>query len=368
MAGISAPNAAYWSEYGPFQRVKHDLIRCYLGGWFPKLALGYFGGRVLYVDTHAGRGRHGSGEPGSPLVALKTLLEHSSRDKLLAKSEFRFLFLERDPANLSELSKELEQFGELPDRVKVDKASGDAFSSLDELIKRFDSSRQTLAPSFVFVDPFGFKVPADLLRKLMAAGRVELFVNVIWRELDMAVQQRPEPGHGMADTLDSIFGGPDWRDEIDSDDVDERMNQAVRLLARKVGAKWWTFIRMVSGGKATRYLLVHFTNHDDGRDLMKDCIWKIIPDGGYYVLKSDDPNQPMLIEREPDLAPLETWLIAQLSDGPKSHGQLTAALRATIWRTPQLNDILRRVCKNASVKLEGAGKLVFSSDPVFSLA
>jgi three-Cys-motif partner protein len=93
---------------------------------------------------------------------------------------------------------------------------------------------KNMAPAFVFVDPYGFKVPAKVLADLMGAGRVELFINVIWRELDMAVQQRPEPGEGMARTLDTIFGGDEWRTEITAPDVLDRMSQAVRLLARKV--------------------------------------------------------------------------------------------------------------------------------------
>ena len=62
MTRRSDPNPAYWEQYGPFQHVKHELIRCYLNGWFPKL--GTWAGRVLYVDTHAGRGRYESGDPG----------------------------------------------------------------------------------------------------------------------------------------------------------------------------------------------------------------------------------------------------------------------------------------------------------------
>jgi len=27
----------YWLEYGPFQHMKHRLIKHYLDGWFPKL-------------------------------------------------------------------------------------------------------------------------------------------------------------------------------------------------------------------------------------------------------------------------------------------------------------------------------------------
>lgn len=82
------PNPDYWDSYTNLQRVKHDLIRRYLGGWFAKL--GSWSGRVLYVDTHAGRGRHMGGELGSPLVALKTLLTHSHRARLLGSCEFVF--------------------------------------------------------------------------------------------------------------------------------------------------------------------------------------------------------------------------------------------------------------------------------------
>jgi hypothetical protein len=62
MTGRSDPNPTYWEQYGPFQHVKHELIRCYLNGWYPKL--GTWARRVLYVDTHADRGRYESGDPG----------------------------------------------------------------------------------------------------------------------------------------------------------------------------------------------------------------------------------------------------------------------------------------------------------------
>ena len=114
MANGSDPNPAYWESYGSFQNTKHELIRCYLNGWYPKL--GYWAGRVLYGETHAGRGKYSTGDPGSPVVALRTLLDHNSRDQLLAKSEFHFLFIERDAENLAQLRSELTTFGALPPR------------------------------------------------------------------------------------------------------------------------------------------------------------------------------------------------------------------------------------------------------------
>ena len=53
---VQDTNPSYWSEYTNLQHVKHALIREYLKGWFPKL--GFWSGRIVYLDTHAGRGRH----------------------------------------------------------------------------------------------------------------------------------------------------------------------------------------------------------------------------------------------------------------------------------------------------------------------
>ena len=358
-------NPEYWREYGPFQQVKHDLIRNYLGGWFPKL--GTWARRVLYVDTHAGRGRHRSGETGSPLVALNTLLDHSYRDKLLEQSEVRFLFIERDPANLRRLNEELDRIGDLPDRIHVETGADDAYRFLSEIVQDLDTSGRSMAPAFIFVDPYGFKVPGDLLGRLMAVGRVELFVNVIWRELDMAIRQKPPPGYGLAKTLDEIFAGDGWR-RIHGVTVDDRMHQVVELIAKMVGANWCTYIRMTSGGSAVRYLLLHLTKHHKGRDLMKECIRKVAPDGGFEVLQSDDPKQPLLITPTPDLEPLKEWIIERLTEGPHTRNELKEALRAKLWLPTHLTRVIRRMRANREIEIHGSGTISRQSAPRLPLS
>ena len=282
-----------------------------MNGWYPKL--GTWARRVLYVDTHAGRGRYESGDPGSPVLALQTLLRHSYREKLLNASEFNFLFIERDPANLAALEAELSQLKPFPARVNVETSEGDAFERLSVILNELRRDRAQMAPAFLFVDPYRFKIPAGLLGDLMKAGRVELFINVMWRELDMLVQQRPAPGTPHAQTLDEIFGSGSWRTEVIGDGMDERLDRAIPLMARGIGAKWWTSaVRMVTGGQATRYVLLHLTNSDDGRDLMKECAWSVSPAGGFMVRRSDNPDQQFLIKPEPDLRPLRDWILNRL--------------------------------------------------------
>lgn len=356
MTGVD-PNLQYWQEYGPFQRVKHDLIRTYLNGWFPKL--GTWAGRVLYVDTHAGRGRHHSGELGSPLIALRTLLEHSYHDELLRTSEVRFCFIERDPVNLDDLNAELKKIGDLPDRVHVTKSVGDAYDVLSNIVHGFEASGQVMAPAFIFVDPFGFHVPANVLARLMAAGRVELFVNVMWRQLDMAIRQRQPAEHGLATTLNRIFAGDDWR-TIDGETVNERMDQTVRLLSSRIGSKWYTYIRMTSGGDAVKYLLLHLTNHDQGRELMKECMWKVAPDGGFEVRQRDDHRQPLLIKPEPDLTPLRAWLLDRLRRRPHAWSELENEIRQELWLPTHLRTVIRQLLADHEIEDDRSGTISLS--------
>ncbi len=354
-------NPEYWREYTNLQQVKHDLIRHYLNGWYPKL--GFWAGRAIYLDTHSGRGRHNTGQLGSPLIALDTFLSHNARDKLLARSEFRFLFIERNAENLEQLKGELAT-RQLPEGVHVDPHCGDAFAVLADIAK----STKELAPAFVFVDPYGFKVPGAVLRDLMKAGRVELFINVIWRELDMAISHgRSGAQPGMAASLTEIFGSQEWMN-IAADDIDERAEQAVRLLATTIGARWHTYIRMLGDNGRTRYILLHLTNHDEGRDLIKDCIWKVAPDGGYYARKSVDPGQLVLISPTPDFRPLRTWVLDKLSARARRWSELQEELRSEIWREPHLNDVIRKIHKAGEISASDyEGKFSAKANPLLQL-
>jgi three-Cys-motif partner protein len=333
-------NPEYWKQYTNFQRVKHELIRQYLGGWFP--ILGSWSGRVLYLDTHAGRGAHAAGQLGSPLIALQTLRQHSHRDRLLRRCEFRFIFIERNESNKAALDREVANLGILPPGIQVESRCGDCFEALESMVGNLRESQSRMAPAFVFVDPYGFRVPGALLAQLMRAGRVELFVNVIWRELDMEIRQGRAGQAGAAALLDQVFAGQEWRHRIASDDFDERADQCVEVIAEKVGAKWATPLRMLAENRKTRYLLLHLTNHDAGRRLMKDCMWSVCPaaDGGFYAGKS---NQQLLIEPEPDLGPLREWVLAQMDAGPVRWQALHVRVLPEIWRETHVNDVVRNL-------------------------
>jgi three-Cys-motif partner protein len=278
--------------------------------------------------------------------------------------------VERAEDNIEALRAEVRALGTMPERVFVDIFPGDAFEHLERLLQHFDASGSRMAPAFIFVDPYGFKVPGSVLRRLLAAGRVELFVNVIWRELDMAIAQaRSQDSGGMVETLDSVFDGDEWRTRIVPEGLlDERADQAVDLLRERYGARWATTVRMLATNDQTRYMLVHFSNHEDGRDLMKDAIWKVCPDGGYQARRSDNPNQTMLIVPEPNLAPLEEWVVSALAYRPLRWSELTVRVRAELWRSTHLNDTIRALRRSGRINAsEFEGRFSERADPLLSI-
>jgi len=402
-------NPEYWSEYSNLQYVKHAVIKNYLNGWFPKMSLGSTGRKeLLYIDTHAGRGKHLQGQLGSPLVALMTLLDHASRDKMLQNTEVRYYFIERDGENVAALNAELAKQS-LPPKVFTEAESGDCFDIIQNAIATFEKNGGRIPPSFIFVDPYGFKLPGSLLKKLISYPKVELFVNVIWRELDMAIRfvrgetRNPpspartntsndlfpdEPDEGaeadriareerfgsaqeasratLEATLNSVFAGDGWR-KIDAVDADARADQCAALFREITGARWGTHFRMMDNGRV-RYFLLHLTNHPDGRDLIKECVWKVCPDGGFYASKSDNPGQVILIQPEPDLQPLRAWVANRLATGPRRWKVLTSDLREELWLGKHLNSVLKAMKKESVIAgSEFAGQFAQTNNPMLSL-
>ena len=272
---------------------------------------------------------------------MRTLLNHKYRESVFNRCEVVFFFIEIDKDNCKSLQDEIDTLGDLPKQVKYHIICGDCFKSLESLIESMKESGNKLAPAFIFVDPYGFKIPGAILQELMSFDRVELFINVIWRYLSMAISQgQSKPG--MAETLNLIFNGDDWQKLIGMD-FNSQADTCVNLLRNMIGARWVTHIRMLSENRATKYMLLHLSNHDAGRDLMKDCLWKVCPEGGFYARATDNPHQQYLISPSPDLVLLRKWILGKLSKGPTRWQDLINELRAEIWRTPQLNDIIREL-------------------------
>jgi hypothetical protein len=124
---------------------------------------------------------------------------------------------------------------------------------------------------------------------------------------------------------------------------------------------------MMDSGRV-RHFLLHLTNHLDGRDLIKECMWKACPQGGFYASKSDHPDEVVIMEPEPDLKPLREWVSKRLASGPRRWSALTSDLRDELWMGKHLNAVLKAMHKGkAVVGTEFTGLFAMTNNPLVSL-
>ncbi len=91
-------------ELEPHTEAKHRIYQGYLNAWFPILIRRY--GVVTYAEGFSGCGIYARDEPGSPIIALRTLLRRR-REFGEHLKRARFLFVEKERHNVDLLAIEL---------------------------------------------------------------------------------------------------------------------------------------------------------------------------------------------------------------------------------------------------------------------
>lgn len=350
----------YWADYDGLQHAKHQILSDYLGGWFPKLSS--WQDRVLYIDCHAGRGRHITGHVGSPILALNILINHSSRSQILASTEVEFIFFEINQTNYDYLCNEVKALGQLPANVAVNAYKNDYESELRKVVAELRSTNNNLAPTFAFVDPYGFTIPMDLLNELLTFPACELLINFMFRYVDMAIQLS-----NQTNNMDRLFGCPQWRNLTTIGDSDQRAKAMIDLYSKQLKAKYVTHMYMRGSNRALKYVLFHATNHKSGRQLMKQAIWSVTPDGSFTAYERNSPYQPVLIQLQPDLRPLEDALWKQFAGQQCRMEEIYNWLLDDVFLEKHLRQLLRSYRKQDIIQASGyTGKFAFDKNPLIS--
>ena len=163
-------NPEKW-KYHEHTKVKHELLEKYLRGWI--CILGGYYTRICFFDCFAGRGTYVTEEKdnlGSPLRALRLA-------KRMKKNydKFVFTFIERNPNNYKNLVEELKKEGWDDKKITI-KTYNDTFSNVaGDILDYFKKNDLALAPSFFFIDPFGYKgIPFSVVKDILSFKRTEI--------------------------------------------------------------------------------------------------------------------------------------------------------------------------------------------------
>jgi len=277
----------------PHTEAKHDILKYYLGAWFPILATTQR--RLLYIDGFAGPGEYERGEDGSPIIALKVARDHMLKRKLQRPGmELVFIFIEKDKARYENLERKVDEL-QLPSSFKID-IEWDTFEHVfNSVLKKIEEQSARLAPSFVFIDPFGpTGFPVSLIGGLAQQRRSEVLITFNYQALNQWFLQ-DESKHKQ---LDELYGSDVWRQALsvsDSREKEDFLRQAYHNALEGLGWKVRPF-RMVNKHNQTQYYLFFGTTHWLGMLAMKQAMWGAAPKGDFRYSDLTDPRQACMFE------------------------------------------------------------------------
>jgi len=281
-------------ELEPHTKAKHEILRYYLGAWFPILASVH--SRILYVDGFAGPGEYKNGERGSPIIALEVAKNHVLASRLLKK--LVFLFIEKDDRRADHLEKLINAMS-LPSNYKIIVERGSFEASISSILDNITEREKKLAPSFFFIDPFGPDgFPISLMAKIADQPRSEVLINFSYQPLNQWFLQDDKKHNAV----DGLFGGNAWRKVLsisNPKEKEEYLRQTYQEALQKLGWRIRPF-KMVNRHNQTQYYLFFATKNPLGMLAMKRAMWKAAPGGEFSYFDISNPSQTRLLDDEFD--------------------------------------------------------------------
>lgn len=332
-----APPVELW-DLPPHTAAKHDLVRTYLGAWFPIIAK--YNQRVLYYDAFAGPGKYKGGEPGSPIIALQTLLNHNQFNAMRG-TKFVFLLNEEHEGcsqHLQGLVKDLSRaHNPWPKNVSVQFRNSSFIDLTNELISALGQQNAVLVPTFAFVDPVGVKAtPMDVLEKLTAYPKGELLVYFAHETVVRFC------GAGNIDEkLTSLFGTDDYKDAASlsgaqrAQFVHDLYKQQLHDVCKFPYIQ--SFAMYDHRGKRV-YDLYYCTHEPIGLDRMKQAMWKIAPSGD-FTFRDLLAGQEVIFAEAVDTTALRAHLLDHFAGQAVT---ITSIVDDVIARTPFASNHVKR--------------------------
>lgn len=290
--GGASPNESTLWTLEEHTRAKHRLLRRYLEAWLPIMSR--WEQRLVLLEGFAGPGRYADGEMGSPLIMLEAFLAHRSRHQIAA--ELVYFFIESRMDRVHYLQAEMARL-DLPDQVKVQVIHGRYEDTFGELIDSVTEAGTRLAPTFAFIDPFGYAhASMDLTGRFLQFDRCEALIFVPLYHVNRFAERE-----GQETAMTALFGSEDaWRKVGEIGPEQSRMDFLHDLFRDQLhevcGLRYVRSFEIVTGGTNSGYQLFFGTNHIKGLEKMKESMWSVDPHGGQRFQDSTDPGQLVLLE------------------------------------------------------------------------
>jgi three-Cys-motif partner protein len=332
----------------PHTAAKHLLLKKYLDAWFP--ILGKHHGRINYIDGFAGPGEYEDGEVGSPIIAIEAAKAHVAKCTLPSNVSINFIFVEAESEYADHLRSRLDVLA-IPTQFKVGVIPGEYANVIGGILDQLEKDGKQIAPTFAFVDPFGFSgIPFTLMTRILAYPRCEVFVNIMVEFINRFLEH---PNDKVVAHFPTTFG----TDEVLKIPTQpgDRVKALLSLYRKqlKTKAKFVGQFDMHGRKDQKTYSLFFASNSPLGFQKMKEAMWSVdrAEGGKFSDFEPGAVNQPGLFTLE------AVW--TQMLD--RFRGRLV--LMAEVERfVIEQTDYLPKHAREVLIERENAGELSVESE------
>jgi three-Cys-motif partner protein len=315
-------------EIQPHTAAKHLILKRYLQAWFP--ILGKYHSTINYIDGFAGPGSYVGGEEGSPIIAIRTAIEHLHNRLIPDTTTINFLFVDVISSHCKSLNEQINSLS-LPKTFTTQVIHGEFRDTIGGILDRLEADDKKLAPTFMFVDPLGFGgIPFDLMRRILGYGHCEIFVNLMVGFINRFLEH---PSDKIVRHFPETFG---TEEVLRVPDQQGNRVQFLLSLYRSQLQKATRFIgRFDMRNRKDRqiYSLFFASNNAKGFQKMKEAMWSVDKAAG-AMFSDRDPRgvfqfdlfglDPLWSEMKTRYAnqlvrmgELETWVVEETDYLPK---------------------------------------------------
>lgn len=283
---MAAPKETIW-ELEPHTEAKHKILENYLKAWFPIITR--YNNVINYIDGFAGPGIYSKGKPGSPIIALNVANSHTTD----LKGKINFVFIDEREDRTKNLNEELKKLS-VKSNFSIQVETGKFQEVLDEALGFLEKDGKILAPTFVFIDPFGFSgIPARIVEKLLAIPKVEVFINFSVDAINRFLETKEGEFH-----INELFGTDKVFEIIKSSKNRIRDLRDLYQIMLKSFSGFVRYFEMRNADNRPIYYLFFASNNELGHRKIKEAMWRVDKEGDFKFSDATNPNQTVLFERD----------------------------------------------------------------------
>lgn len=295
---MHAPQGTVW-DIPQLTPIKHHLLRSYLQEWFPTMLRNHE--RIHVIDGFSGPGEYTGGEPGSPLIAINTLM--STVPDCTLQRNVTFWFVDADERRRSHLHYLLrKQASRHPPLRSLSYAvrSGTFAEVMHKHLSRVETQHITLPPTFTFIDPFGVTdVPMSIIARLMCHPHNEVLITFMYEGANRCLAH---PDTQTQQHLTTLLGTEQWRDLDLTKNREKQLCDLYCSHLQTIGhATYVCIFHLKSRGQGTDYYLVFGTHALASLEKMKDIFWEIDPLEGDTFEINVNRHQPSLFPQRHEI-------------------------------------------------------------------